>query len=75
MEFQSKGSPGNKPHVHGGVTLHPGESDEQKASRITAKAEEMMCGMTGLDLDSCLRKGSYYKQIEFNQQHVNSGII
>jgi len=33
-EFQSAGSQGNLPHVHAGITLKPGDTEEQKYSRI-----------------------------------------
>ena len=38
-EFQSSGSLGNLPHVHGGLTLEPGEDKEEKLRRIACCLE------------------------------------
>jgi hypothetical protein len=56
-EFQDTGAPGNKPHVHAGITLDENfqETDNQKANRITAHENGFF---QGYDLGTCLENGT-----------------
>lgn len=58
FEFQDSGAPGNKPHVHAGVTLEDGpETEEEKAARITAFENDLLCPLNGHDPETCIKKG------------------
>ena len=67
-EFQDSGAPGNKPHVHGGVTLDENynESEMKKAQRVTAHDLEYISSYKGYELRDCMEK----EIVESAQEYV-----
>lgn len=58
FEFQDSGAPGNKPHIHAGITLEEGcETEEQKAARVIAHENDLLCKLNGHDCQTCIDKG------------------
>jgi hypothetical protein len=58
FEFQDAGAPGNKPHVHAGVTLDERyiETELEKAARVTAHDQIFTSPFHGHELRDCLEK-------------------
>jgi hypothetical protein len=57
FEFQSAGTPGNKPHVHCGLSLSDGEPDSVSASRICSNSLLFHDKAFNADFDSLLKLG------------------
>ena len=56
FEFQSAGALGNKPHVHGGITLHP-ESEDVTLSRICCCMKDFFTASAQTDLKRLIETG------------------
>jgi hypothetical protein len=63
-EFQSSGALGNRPHIHGGVTLYP-ESKETTLQRIRCSMKDMFTSSAGTDMDTLLQEGLVASPEEF----------
>lgn len=67
FEFQDAGAPGNKPHVHAGVTVQDSSISEQdKASIVHAHDNQFNSTFLGYELRDCMEKGI----VETVQQYV-----
>ena len=56
FEFQSAGALGNRPHVHGGITLHE-EPLSRTLSRVRCSNSSMWCEEAGTDVETLRRQG------------------
>lgn len=68
-EFQDPGSRGNKPHVHGGVTLHEGASEEELLQRICCRSTSFFHREYGTDFDGLLGRGLVSSWSEYCKLH------
>jgi predicted GIY-YIG superfamily endonuclease len=55
-EFQSSGALGNRPHIHGGVTLHP-EPQDISLARIRCSQKDFFTVSSATDLNTLIRDG------------------
>ena len=53
-EFQGEGCPGNKPHIHAGITLKP-EAKEDTLQRVACRLKDLCSTMFGTDFESLKR--------------------
>jgi hypothetical protein len=63
-EFQSAGALGNRPHVHGGITLHP-ESEQVSLQRISCSLRDMFSVTTHTDMSTLMKVGVVNNESEF----------
>ena len=65
-EFQSSGALGNRPHVHGGITLHD-EPIERTLSRVRCSNSTMWSEECSTDLNALLNDGIVDNSIEYSR--------
>jgi predicted GIY-YIG superfamily endonuclease len=68
-EFQSAGALGNRPHVHGGITLHP-EREDITLARICCSMKDFFTESAATDMHTLITEGFVHDCEDFVKLHT-----